>query len=141
MAHSLEVRTPFLDYEFVEWTARLPADVKLRGSVGKHVLKQALKPVLPHDVLFRTKMGFAVPLDTWFRGSLKQRIAEQVTGRRLAESGLFEPRELARMVADHQAGRRDHSAVLWSLLIFDRFLANEGEVSMAEVPARVSAVG
>jgi asparagine synthase (glutamine-hydrolysing) len=141
MAHSLEVRTPFLDYEFVEWTARLPAAVKLRGSVGKHVLKQALKPVLPHDVLFRTKMGFAVPLDTWFRGSLKQRIAEQVTGRRLAESGLFEPRELARMVADHQSGRRDHSAVLWSLLMFDGFLANEGEVSMASAPERVSAVG
>jgi len=67
MAHSLEVRTPFLDYEFVEWAASLPAEVKLRGGEGKHVLKKALEPVLPREVLYRSKMGFAVPIDVWFR--------------------------------------------------------------------------
>jgi asparagine synthase (glutamine-hydrolysing) len=144
MAHSLEVRTPFLDYEFVEWTARLPSAVKLRGTTGKYLLKEALRPVLPDEVLFRSKMGFAVPLDTWFRGSLKQRIIEQVGGRRLAESGLFDTAALARVVSEHQSGRRDHSAVLWSLLMFDGFLGKHGEVNFAaqaEPPLRASAAG
>jgi asparagine synthase (glutamine-hydrolysing) len=126
MAHSLEVRTPFLDYEFVEWAARLPADVKLRGGEGKHILKQALRPLLPAEVLFRSKMGFAVPLDVWFRGSLRQHIADVVRGPRLAGSGLFDAAFLDRIVRDHQSGRRDYSAPLWSLLMFDGFLQAQG---------------
>jgi asparagine synthase (glutamine-hydrolysing) len=131
MAHSLEVRTPFLDYEFVEWAASLPSEVKLRGSEGKHVLKRAMEPVLPREVLYRDKMGFAVPLDSWFRGSLKDHIADTVRGKRLAESGIFEPAMLSRIVADHQSGRRDYSAALWSLLMFDGFLGNQSESSPA----------
>jgi len=122
MAHSLEVRTPFLDYELVEWVASLPSAIKLKGGEGKHILKRSLEPLLPREVLYRNKMGFAVPLDVWFRGSLRDHIAETVRGRRLAESGLFNPATLARIVADHQSGRRDHSAILWSLLMFDGFL-------------------
>ena len=131
MAHSLEVRTPFLDYELVEWVASLPSAIKLKGGEGKHILKRSLEPLLPREVLYRNKMGFAVPLDVWFRGSLRDHIAETVRGRRLAESGLFNPATLARIVADHQSGRRDHSAILWSLLMFDGFLrqnATPGEV-------------
>src|SRR5690606_1938409 len=74
MAHSLEVRGPFLDYRLVEWAAGLPPELKLRGGVGKHVLKKALEPDLPHDILYRKKMGFAVPLVRWFRGPLRDRI-------------------------------------------------------------------
>lgn len=122
MAHSLEVRTPFLDYEFVEWVASLPSDVKLKGGEGKHLLKEALRPLLPEEVLFRKKMGFAVPLDVWFRGSLRNHILDVVGGRRLAECGLFEPMTLQRLVADHQSGRRDCSAPLWALMMFDGFL-------------------
>jgi asparagine synthase (glutamine-hydrolysing) len=122
MAHSLEVRTPFLDYEFVEWAASLPSEVKLRGGEGKAILKQALEPLLPREVLYRAKMGFAVPIDQWFRGSLKDRLAATVKGPRLAASGIFDPRELARMVDDHHSGRRNHSAPLWTLLMFDGFL-------------------
>ncbi len=122
MAHSLEVRAPFLDYEFVEWVASLPTTVKLRRGEGKHLLKQALRPVLPEPVLFRSKMGFAVPLDLWFRDSLKQRMREAVVGDRLAATGVFEPGMLGTLVEDHVAGRRDHSAPLWTLLMFDGFL-------------------
>jgi asparagine synthase (glutamine-hydrolysing) len=124
MAHSLEVRTPFLDYEFVEWAAGLPSACKLRRGEGKYVLKEALRPLLPEEVLFRKKMGFAVPLDVWFRGALKQHIADVVTGERLAGCGMFDPAVLQRLVADHQSGRRDYSAPLWSLLMFDGFLRN-----------------
>ncbi|MEX1994490.1 MAG: XrtA/PEP-CTERM system amidotransferase [Steroidobacteraceae bacterium] len=122
MAHSLEVRTPFLDYEFVEWVSSLPTSVKLRGGEGKYILKDSLRPLLPEQILFRSKMGFAVPLDVWFRGSLRQHIGEVVAGGRLAESGIFDPATLRRIVDDHLAGRRDHSAPLWSLLMFEGFL-------------------
>ena len=63
MAHSLEVRVPFLDHNYVTWTAGVPTNDKLRPGSGKHVLKKALEPLLPHEVLYRSKMGFAVPLD------------------------------------------------------------------------------
>jgi asparagine synthase (glutamine-hydrolysing) len=122
MAHSLEVRTPFLDYEFVEWAATLPSSVKLRRGTGKHILKEALRPVLPDSILFRSKMGFAVPLDVWFRDSLRDRMSAVVTDGRLAVSGIFEPAVLRRMVDDHVSGRRNYSAPLWTLLMFDGFL-------------------
>ncbi|MGQ0384060.1 MAG: XrtA/PEP-CTERM system amidotransferase [Gammaproteobacteria bacterium] len=122
MAHSLEVRTPFLDYEFVEWAASLPTSAKLKDGEGKHILKRALQPVLPGQILHRSKMGFAVPLDLWFRDSLKERMRAVVTGGRLADSGLFDQASLGRLVDDHVSGRRDHSAPLWSLLMFDGFL-------------------
>ena len=93
MAHSLEVRTPFLDYELVEWASSLPSDVKLRGSEGKHVLKRALEPVLPREVLYRDKMGFAVPLDTWFRGSLRGHI-------RIGSDRLFSDQSAAYLMSD-----------------------------------------
>lgn len=128
MAHSLEVRTPFLDYELVEWVSSLPSDVKLRGGEGKYLLKEALRPLLPEEVLFRRKMGFAVPLDLWFRDSLRQHIAEVVRGERLARSGIFEPAGLRRLVAEHQSGRRDHSAPLWTLLMFDGFLRSQEQM-------------
>jgi asparagine synthase (glutamine-hydrolysing) len=122
MAHSLEVRTPFLDYEFVEWAARLPASVKLRGGEGKYVLKQALRPLLPDSVLFRRKMGFGVPIVLWFRGALRDQLESVVCGPRMVESGLFNAVQLRKLVTEHQSGRRDHSAALWALLMFDGFL-------------------
>jgi asparagine synthase (glutamine-hydrolysing) len=138
MAHSLEVRTPFLDYEFVEWAARLPSSVKLRGGEGKHVLKEALQPLLPREVLYRKKMGFAVPLDVWFRGSLREHIMEVAAGERLAGSGIFDAEVLKRIVNEHRSQRRNHSAVLWALLMFDGFLRNHSQtrpVPRAEPPA------
>ena len=136
MAHSLEVRTPFLDYEFVEWVSRLPHTVKLHAGEAKYLLKKSLEPLLPREVLYRAKMGFAVPLDTWFRGSLKEHIIETVRGPRLAQSGIFDARSLGAVADEHVSGRRDHSAVLWSLLMFDGFLAQR---SGTEMPALESA--
>jgi asparagine synthase (glutamine-hydrolysing) len=138
MAHSLEVRTPFLDYEFVEWSAQLPAAAKLRASEGKAVLKEALEPVLPKEILYRKKMGFAVPLDIWFRGSLKEHIADVVRGSRLAGCGIFEKDTLARMVAQHQSGQRDFSAPLWSLLMFDGFLRRHEEAAAEPIGASLA---
>jgi asparagine synthase (glutamine-hydrolysing) len=124
MAHSLEVREPLMDHPLVEWLATLPSSLKLERGEGKVLLKRAMEPALPRDVLYRPKMGFAVPLARWFRGPLKQRVREAVQGERLLDTGWFEPPMLERLLDEHQSGQRDHSAPLWSLLMFDAFLAN-----------------
>ena len=122
MAHSLEVRVPLLDHRLVEWASSLPPGLKLRGSTGKYILKKTLEPDLPHDVLYRTKMGFNVPLAAWLRGPLAQRARDALLTGAIAECGYFEPAMLDRLVRQHAAGRRDHSATLWSLLMLDAFL-------------------
>jgi asparagine synthase (glutamine-hydrolysing) len=110
MAHSLEVREPLMDHPLVEWLATLPSSLKLRGGEGKLLLKKAMEPRLPREVLYRPKMGFAVPLARWFRGPLKQRMRDAVLGERLAGTGWFERRSLVQLVDEHQSGARDHSA-------------------------------
>jgi asparagine synthase (glutamine-hydrolysing) len=122
MAHGLEVRVPILDHAFVEWASGLPSGMKLHGGEGKHVFKRALKPLLSDDILYRDKMGFSVPLDAWFRGPLREAAREVVTGPRLRDTGIFDGRMLERLYADHQAGRRHHGSVLWSLWMLDAFL-------------------
>jgi asparagine synthase (glutamine-hydrolysing) len=124
MAHSLEVRVPILDHRFLEWVTRLPAGLKLRNQQSKYLLKKSLEPYLPEEVLYRPKMGFAVPLASWFRGPLRERVRAVCTGSRLAGTGFFEPRMLRRLVDEHQSGQSEHSAVLWALIMFDAFLAN-----------------
>lgn len=118
MAHALEVRVPFLDHPLAEWVSGLPADLKVRGQEGKYILKKALEPLLPKEVLYRPKMGFGVPLANWFRGPLKARLRRDLLEGGLAQTGLFDQGYLERLVNEHQSGRRDHSAPLWSLLMF-----------------------
>ena len=119
MAHALEVRVPILDHELVEWMARLPPDLKLHGSEGKYIFKRALEPLLPRDILYRPKMGFAVPLAAWFRGPLRERVRGALLGEGLTDTGLFDRAYLEHLVSAHQSGRRDYSAALWSLLMFE----------------------
>jgi asparagine synthase (glutamine-hydrolysing) len=124
MAHSLEVREPLMDHPLVEWLASLPSSLKIHGGEGKWLLKKTMEPRLPREVLYRPKMGFAVPLAQWFRGPLRKRAREAVLGERLAGTGFFNPDYLAELVDHHQSGRRDYSAALWSLVMFDAFLRN-----------------
>jgi asparagine synthase (glutamine-hydrolysing) len=128
MAHSLEVRVPILDHELVEWAATLPPSMKLRGREGKFILKRSLESYLPRDVLYRPKMGFAVPLASWFRGPLRERVRESLLGPTLLDTGIFDERFLRKIVDEHQAGLRDFSAPIWSLLMFEAFFRQqEGE--------------
>ena len=122
MAHSLEVRVPVLDHKLVEWASSLPPDFKLRHGEGKYVFKKALEQDLPHEVLYRTKMGFSVPLAAWFRGPLRGRLQSALCTGALAESGWFATDVLGRLVRQHVAGRADHSATLWKLMMLDAFL-------------------
>jgi asparagine synthase (glutamine-hydrolysing) len=124
MAHGLEVREPLMDHKLVEWLATLPPSMKVRGQEGKFLLKKAMEPMLPNDVLYRPKMGFSVPLARWFRGPLKERVREAVLGDRLAETGWFNRSYLQHLVDAHQNGSSDHSAPLWTVMMFEAFLRN-----------------
>jgi asparagine synthase (glutamine-hydrolysing) len=124
MANSLEVRVPLLDHTLVEWAARLPPALKLHGREGKYVLKSALEPYVPRDILDRPKQGFAVPLAAWFRGPLRERLTQALRGSLLRDSGLFDLRFINRVIEQHLSGAFDHSAPLWTLLMFDAFLRN-----------------
>jgi asparagine synthase (glutamine-hydrolysing) len=126
MAHALEVREPLLDHEFMEWTSGLPSSYKLKGGEGKYLFKKALSSHLPENILYRRKMGFAVPLAAWFRGPLKSRMRQSVLGDRLLQSGIFNREFLVHLIEEHETGRRDYSAPLWSLLMFDAFLSMNG---------------
>ena len=125
MAHSLEVREPLMDHPLIEWTATLPSRLKQHRGEGKYFFKKAMEPLLPNEVLYRPKMGFAVPLARWFRGPLAERVAESLLGERLAATGLFNRACLEQLVTAHRSGKRDHSDALWSLLMFEAFLRRE----------------
>jgi asparagine synthase (glutamine-hydrolysing) len=122
MAHGLEVREPLMDHTLVEWLASLSPELKLNRGEGKYILKKALEPYLPSGILYRPKMGFAVPLTKWFRGPLRQAMKDAVLGPVLAETGWFNASYLRRLVEDHESGRSDYSAPLWTLMMFESFL-------------------
>ena len=122
MAHALEVRVPILDHQFVEWVSGLAPALKLRGQEGKYLLKKALEPHLGADVLYRDKMGFAIPVAQWFRGPLRDRLHSALTGGVLADTGYFKTEALVNLFDQHQSGRSDHSAALWSLMMFESSL-------------------
>ena len=122
MAHALEVREPLMDHSLVEWVASLPSGVKVRGGEGKWLLKKAMEPHLPNNILYRPKMGFAVPLARWFRGPLRQRVRTALLDGRLAQTGFFNRDYIEHLVVEHLAGRRDYSSPLWTLLMFEAFL-------------------
>ena len=124
MANGLEVRVPLLDHELVEWISGLPSNFKLCGGEGKYIFKKALQPYLPQEILYRNKMGFSVPLATWFRGPLRKRLQQNLLGPTLSTCGLFNITFVRELIDRHQSGQRDYSAALWSLMMFESFLRN-----------------
>lgn len=123
MAVSLEAREPLLDHRLVEFAARLPETMRVRGREGKWLLKATMRGVLPDDVLFRPKMGFVTPIAAWFRAELADAARGIARGGALARTGWFDTRAVAAMAEAHIAGRTDASRTLWQLLMLDRALA------------------
>jgi asparagine synthase (glutamine-hydrolysing) len=138
MAHSLEVREPLMDHPLVEWLASLPSSFKIKGNESKRLLKKAMEAHLPHELLYRRKMGFSVPLARWFRGPLRGRVRDALLRGRLAETGWFHPGYLAQLLAQHESGVRDHSTPLWTLLMFDAFLRNAMDARETASPLKVA---
>jgi asparagine synthase (glutamine-hydrolysing) len=125
MAHGLEVRSPFLDTALLEFATRLAPGLKVRGLSLKRVLKRAVGDMLPSDILNRPKRGFGVPLDRWFREDLASYTAGML-GRNAHVRRHLNGVELDRLVAEHQAGFRNHGHALWTLLTLELFLRRQG---------------
>ena len=121
MANSLEVRVPILDAEFVSWACTLPSSVKLKRREGKYIFKKSLEGNVPDNILYRDKMGFAVPLASWFRGPLRESIQQRLLGGAMRDSEIFDMKFIARLLQQHTRGERDHSPPIWALLVFEGF--------------------
>ncbi len=132
MAHSLEVREPLMDHEIVEWLATLPSSMKIRGGESKFLLKKAMEPHLPNEIMYRPKMGFAVPLASWFRGPLRERVRGALLAGPLADSGWFDQITIRQMIEQHERGARDNSTPLWTLMMYDAFLRNTCGAGVAQ---------
>jgi asparagine synthase (glutamine-hydrolysing) len=122
MAASIESRVPFLDHKLVEFTARLPERLKLRGWTTKYILRRSMQGTLPDVILKRRKMGFPVPLASWFRGPFRPIVEDYVLGERALSRGIFDAGFVRRLVAEHQARARNHSERLWALLNFEMWM-------------------
>ncbi len=119
MAASTEVRVPLLDDELVALSGRIPPRLKLRGGTRKYVFKRSMEGVLPHDVIWRPKAGFGAPVRSWLVGELKPMIDELLSPQAVARRGLFEPREVERLIAANDAGTEDNALRLWALLTLE----------------------
>lgn len=124
MAVSLEAREPLVDYRLIEFAARLPSSMRVRGTTGKWLMKNAMRRYLPDDILYRRKMGFSTPVSAWFRGPLAAEAQRIAQGSALGETGWFDGATLGAIVTEHQSGRCDHGRLLWQLLMLDRSLGN-----------------
>jgi len=122
MAVSLEAREPLLDHRLVEFAARLPARMRLRGGTGKWLMKRALASRLPDEILHRRKMGFVTPVSAWFRSPLANEASAIAHGSALAETGWFDAAAIARLADAHRSGRSDHGRLLWQLLMLEKSL-------------------
>ena len=145
MAASIESRVPFLDHPLMEWTARLPQRLKLRGVTTKWILREAMRDMLPAEILSRKKMGFPVPVGSWFRGPYRNLVDEYVLGERALERGIFDPAAVRELVASHCEGGENHSERLWALVTFEiwqrAFLDGEEPAdTLSDTGAAVAAV-
>lgn len=118
MATSVESRVPFLDHKLVEFSCSLPERLKLRGGTTKYILRQSMKDVLPPTILTRPKMGFPVPIGSWFRGAHRGIINEYVLSERAKARGIFDGDFVNKLVSRHAAGE-DHAERLWALVNFE----------------------
>lgn len=123
MAVGLEAREPLLDYRLMEFAARLPSDLRVRGGTGKYILKKSMERYLPNDILYRPKMGFVMPISQWFRGPLAAQARGIATSGNLVRTGWFNAAALAKVADDHIAGKSDNGRLLWQLVMLDKSLS------------------
>jgi asparagine synthase (glutamine-hydrolysing) len=132
MAHGLEARSPLLDHKLMEWAARIPSAQKMEGGVTKSILKSALEPFLPNDILYRPKMGFGVPIDQWLKGELKEFAYDTLLSAQARQRGVITPSYITSMLDEHCGGIRLHHTRLWALLMLELWF--QMWIDPAEVP-------
>jgi asparagine synthase (glutamine-hydrolysing) len=119
MAHSLEARSPLLDHKLMEWAATIPANQKVWGTESKALLKSAMEDHLPHDVIYRPKMGFGVPIDHWLRKELKELAYDTLLSQKTIERGLFDAAFVKGLLDKHCSKSEEHHTRIWALLIME----------------------
>lgn len=115
MSVSIEARVPFLDHHLVDYTMDIPMDDKVHGGVAKHLLKKAVEGIIPHEIIYRRKMGFGAPMSQWMRGDFGQQVSSEIMSSRLLDRGWLDRSFIANLINDHRAGRRDTSLYIWTL--------------------------
>ena len=120
MANSLEVRCPLLDHKLMELAASMPSTLKLKGSVGKYIFKKVMEKHLPSEIIYRNKMGFAIPLARWFRNGIRDFAHANIVERK---DPYLSTSFVNKIWNQHQSGYRDRSTQLWNVLMFRLWLA------------------
>ena len=120
MAVSLEAREPLLDHRLIEFAARLPEKMRVRGSTGKYLLRKCMERYLPSDILYRPKQGFVTPIAQWLRGPLASEARAIASSSQVAQTGWFDRDHLSKLAEAHIAGRSDNSRVLWQLVMLEK---------------------
>ena len=118
MAHSLEARSPFLDHKLMEWAATIPAHQRFTGKEPKSLLKKAMEPHLPHDLMYRPKMGFGVPIDVWLRGEMKEFAYDTLLSGSAKTRDLFDLEHVEFLLDSHQKGE-NRAYPIWALLMLE----------------------
>lgn len=138
MTHSLEARMPLLDHHFLEFVASIPPELKLKdGVISKYIFKKAVEPYLPHEVIYRKKMGFGVPIDHWFRHELQEMVYDTLLSRRAIERGYFRHDYIETILNRHQQGESWQYLIwnllmleMWHLMFIDKVLAPPEKVAL-----------
>lgn len=142
MANSLEVRAPFTDYRLLEFALRLPDRMKVRGTTTKHVVREAMRGILPEQVIGKKKMGFNPPLPQWINGELKPMIAKFLSAEAVERRGIFRPEAVRQLLSDHEQNKRDNALKIWALLMIEvwqrMYVDHEPEESVREAITGVS---
>ena len=129
MATSVEARVPFLDHHLIEYAMNLPRELKVKGETGKHILKRALEPILPRELLYQPKRGFGAPVREWFRGREGESLMQQLLNSSIRKRKFFDYQYINRMADEHRREVKDWSANLWCLLNlsvwYDRWIGPE----------------
>ena len=119
MANSLEVRAPFTDYRLLEFAMQVPRHMKVRRMTTKWITRQALRGILPREVLEKKKMGFNPPLPQWLNGELKPMIRQFLSSKAVEARGIFRPQAVQALLRDHEENRRDNALKIWALLMIE----------------------
>jgi asparagine synthase (glutamine-hydrolysing) len=136
MAVSLEARAPLLDYRLAEFMATVPAALRYRGREKKYLLKKAMEGILPREILYRSKMGFGVPLKHWFRKDAAEFTRDVLLSSKARNRGFFSPRQIEWILDRHAEGRRDFSGKIWTLLFFELWCRHWLDAPIAEAESR-----
>ena len=117
MAHSVEVRPPFLDHRLVEYAATIPGSMKIRAGREKHILKEAVRGLIPDGILHRPKEGFVLPVDQWLLVELRPMVEDLLSEQRLKRHGLLQPSAVRHLLDLHFSGGANHGPRIWNLLM------------------------